>query len=122
MVYLLMADLVVICHIAFILFAFLGGFLLLRRQWWAWIHAPSFLWAGYIELTGGICPLTPLEDWLRTMGGGDTYRGDFIDHYFIPLLYPEFLTREIQIIIGIFVILFNVGLYARFWRRQGKTG
>jgi hypothetical protein len=121
MVYLRLADLVVICHIVFVLFAFLGGLLLLRRQWWAWIHAPVFLWSGFIELTGGICPLTPLEDWLRTLGGGDTYQGDFIGHYLIPLLYPESLTREIQILLGVFVILLNVGIYACFWRRQGKT-
>ncbi len=125
MVYPLLADLVVICHVAFILFAVLGGLLLLRQRWWAWIHAPAFLWAGIIELTGGICPLTPLENRLRTLGGGETYRGGFMDYYLIPLLYPETLTREIQIVLGVFVILLNVGLYTCFWRRpqrRGKTG
>lgn len=117
MVYPLLADLVVICHVVFVLFAVLGGLLLLRRRWWAWIHVPAFLWAGFIELTGGICPLTPLENQLRALGGGDTYRGDFTNHYLIPLLYPESLTREVQIVLGVFVILLNVGFYAWFWRR-----
>jgi hypothetical protein len=124
-VYLLLADLVVILHVIFVLFAILGGLLILRRQWWAWIHVPVFLWAGFIETTGGICPLTPLENRLHFLDGGDIYRGDFIDHYLIPLLYPESLTREIQILLGIFVILFNVGLYTWFWcgvQRRKSTG
>jgi hypothetical protein len=125
MEYLLLADLVVIFHMAFILFALLGGLLFWRWRWWGWIHAPAFVWAGVIELTGGICPLTHLEYRLRILGSGDTYRGDFIDHYVIPLLYPESLTRDIQITLGTFVILFNIGLYASFWlirQQKGKTG
>ncbi|MBA4422069.1 MAG: DUF2784 domain-containing protein [Syntrophus sp. (in: bacteria)] len=118
----LFVDLVVICHVGFVLFAVLGGLLILRSRWWAWIHVPAFLWAGFIELTGGICPLTPLENRLRALEGRETYRGDFIDHYLIPLLYPDSLTREMQIVLGVFVILLNVCLYAWFWRRpQQKT-
>ena len=125
MLYPLLADMVVFWHVGFILFAALGGLLILRSRWWVWIHAPAFLWAGFIELTGGICPLTPLDNRLRTLGGGETYGGDFIGHYLIPLLYPESLTREIQIVLGLFVILLNIGLYAWLWRRpqqKGKTG
>ena len=124
--YLFLADLVVICHTAFILFALLGGLLLWWQRWWGWIHVPAFVWSGIIELTGGICPLTHLEYRLRILGRGDTYRGDFINHYVIPLLYPESLTREIQIVLGACVILLNVGLYANFWHTQWwqkkKTG
>jgi len=122
MVYPLLADLVVIWHVIFVLFAVLGGLFILKRRWWGWIHIPAFLWAGFIELTGGICPLTPLENRLRALGGGYTYRGDFIDHYLMPLLYPESLTREIQIVLGVFVILLNVGLYAWFWSRPQQRG
>lgn len=113
--YALLADLVVILHTLFILFAVLGGFLLHWRRRWVWLHAPAFLWAGFIELTGWICPLTPLENWLRSLGGGDLYRGDFIDHHLIPLIYPHSLTREIQIILGSMVIFLNVILYVYFW-------
>lgn len=118
----LLADLVVIIHGVFVLIAVLGGLLVFRWRWWAWFHVPAFLWAGFIELTGGICPLTPLENRLRTLGGEAAYQGDFIDRYLIPLLYPSNLTREIQITLGIFVILFNMGVYALYWYRLQQKG
>lgn len=119
---LLLADLVVIIHGAFVLIAVLGGLLVFRWRWWAWFHIPAFLWAGFIELTGGICPLTPLENRLRALGGEAAYQGDFIDRYLILLLYPDDLTRKTQIVLGIFVILFNMGIYAVYWRRLRQKG
>ncbi len=118
----LLADLVVIFHGVFILIAVFGGLLVFRWRRWAWFHVPAFLWAGFIELTGGICPLTPLENRLRDLGGGAAYQGDFIDRYLIPLIYPNDLTREIQIAMGIFVILFNMGVYALYWYRLQQKG
>lgn len=115
---LILADLVVILHGVFVLIAVLGGLLIFRWRRWGWFHIPAVLWAGFIELTGGICPLTPLENRLRTLGGEAAYRGDFIDRYLIPLLYPSALTREIQIVLGIFVILFNVGIYAVYLKNK----
>jgi hypothetical protein len=114
----LLADLAVLLHVGFVLFAVFGGLLVLRRRRWAWLHVPAFLWAGFIEFTGGICPLTPLENWLRDRGGLSVYRGDFIDHYLIPLLYPENLTREIQILLGAAVLLLNAAIYALLWFRS----
>jgi hypothetical protein len=120
----LLADLVVIFHGVFVLIAVLGGLLVLRWRWWAWFHVPAFLWAGFIELTGGICPLTPLENRLRALGGEAAYEGDFIGRHLIPLLYPSDLTREIQIALGIFVILFNLGVYAwcRYKLKRDREG
>ena len=118
--YLILADFIVILHGLFILFAAGGGFLLLSRRWWAWLHAPAFLWAGYIELTGGICPLTPLENRLRYLGGSNTYQSDFIGRYLLPVIYPESITRNIQIVIATLVLSFNVILYIWIWRRKQK--
>lgn len=116
--YLLLADLVLILHGAFVLFAALGGGLLMHRPWWGWIHGPAFLWAGFIELTGGICPLTPLENRLRFLGGKEPYPGDFLERYLTAWLYPESLTRETQVILGILVLVLNAGLYLYLWRRS----
>ena len=114
MAYRLLADLVVILHVVFVLFVALGGFVVFWKRRWAWLHVPSFLWAAWIEFTGGICPLTPLENLLRARGGLAVYRGDFLDRYLMPLLYPDALTREIQIGLGLFVLVLNAGIYARF--------
>ena len=117
------ADLVVMAHGMFVLFAVLGGLLVLRHRWWAFLHVPAFLWAGFIELTGGICPLTPLENRLRLSGGGSAYEGDFIAQVLLPLLYPEALTRNIQILMGVFVLLLNAAIYLAVLHRirQGKN-
>jgi hypothetical protein len=117
----LAADLVVIGHGAFVLFAVLGGLLVFRSRRWIWLHVPAFLWAGLIELTGGICPLTPLENRLRALGGGEVYREGFIEHTLIPLLYPEDLTRGLQIGLGIFVLSLNVTIYCVARHRSRRT-
>jgi hypothetical protein len=116
MAFRLLADGVVLIHGAFVLFAVLGGLLVLKRRRWVWLHLPAVLWAGFIELSGGICPLTPLENRLRDMGGEGGYGGDFIGRYLLPLLYPENLTREVQISLGIAVLLLNIAIYFRIWR------
>lgn len=111
MLYRLLADLIVVVHLAFVLFVILGGFLLLRSKRAAWLHLPAVLWAALIEFGGWVCPLTPLENWLREKGGAIPYRSDFIEHYIIPLLYPVFLTRGLQIVLGFLVLAVNLGIY-----------
>ena len=120
-VYLLLADAVVLTHLAFVLFAVLGGFLALRWRRVMVIHWVAVLWAAMVEFSGWICPLTPLENWLRQQGGGAGYRSDFIAHYIVPVLYPAGLTRELQIVLGILVIVVNLGIYWRVLKSK-KSG
>ncbi len=87
----------------------------------AWLHVPAFAWAALIEFRGWICPLTPLEKRLRQLGGEAGYAGGFVEHYLLPLLYPSGLTRELQILLGAFVLLVNVVLYTWIlWRAFGS--
>lgn len=111
MLYRILADLVVGLHFSFVLFAVLGGFLVLRWRRSAWIHVPAFLWAALIEFVGWMCPLTPLENWLRKEGGSIGYQSGFVEHYILPVLYPSELTRSLQIVLGLFVIVINLGIY-----------
>ncbi len=111
MLYRALADLVVIVHFLFVLFAVGGAFLVLRWRGVVWVHIPAAIWAALIEFAGWICPLTPLEKYLRVHGGGSGYDGGFIDHYILPVLYPRGLTREVQIVLGTLVLLINVGVY-----------
>ncbi len=120
MAYRIVADAVVLLHFAFVLFVVLGGLLTLYRRWWAWIHLPAAAWGALIEFGGWICPLTPLEKWLRMQGDGGAYEGGFIQHYIVPVLYPAGLTREMQVGLGVAVVLINVAVYWRFFSRRGQ--
>ncbi len=111
MIYGILADIVVLIHLFFVLFTVLGGFLVLWKHYLAWLHVPAALWAAYIEIAGGICPLTPLENWLRFQSGDSTYAGSFIAHYMGSLLYPAELTRDAQIVMGLGVVFINVSIY-----------
>ena len=122
MAYRLLADLVVIFHAAFVLFVVLGGLLVLRKRWLMWVHLPAALWGALIEFAGWVCPLTPLENALRRRGGEAGYTGDFIDHYIVPVLYPEGLTREHQILLGLLVVVINGLIYWRVFTRRRRAG
>lgn len=107
-----LADAVLLLHLAFILFVVCGAFAVRRLPWLAWLHLPALGWGAFIELSGGICPLTPLENRLRAQAGEAGYEGSFVGHYLVPLIYPEGLTRELQVMLGIGVIALNVVVYA----------
>ena len=113
-----LADLVLVLHFAFVAFVALGGFLVIRWPKIAWAHVPAAIWGAGIEFTGWICPLTPLENALRARAGGAAYEGDFVARYLLPVLYPEGLTRDAQVVLGSIVIFGNAVLYAVAARRH----
>ena len=118
MIYRWLADAVVLFHFSFVLFVVLGGFLLRRWPRLVYLHVPIAVWGVLIEFAGWICPLTPLENHLRMLGGEAGYEGGFIDHYIIPVLYPGDLTRTLQYVLGIFALLINILAYALYFRRR----
>lgn len=113
----LAADLLVAVHLAFILFVILGGLLVLRWRWIAWLHLPAAAWGAAIEFFGWICPLTPLENRLRAAAGQVGYTHGFIEEYLEPIVYPAGLTADIQIWLGVGVIAINGLIYAWVLRR-----
>ena len=115
-----LAGAIVVIHLAFVLFAASGALFALRWQWLPWLHVPAAAWATYIELSGGICPLTPLENDLRARAGLDYYSGDFVARYLFPVLYPDGLTRGAQAVIGSLVLTVNVMLYTWLVRRRQR--
>ena len=117
----LLADAVVVFHLLFIVFALAGGALVLWRRRFAWLHLPAAVWAAYIEFSGTICPLTPLENTLRRRAGGAGYEGGFVEHYVIPLIYPPGLTPTVQYAIGAIVVVVNVIFYVSAWRRRAVS-
>jgi hypothetical protein len=113
MFYRLAADLLVIAHLLFIIFVVAGGFLLLKWPRLVSLHIPAAVWGALIEFEGWICPLTPLEQYLRRSGGQSVYSGGFVQHYVEPVVYPAGLTREMQILFGIAVVAINLLAYGR---------
>jgi Protein of Unknown function (DUF2784) len=111
MLYLLLADIVVFIHFTFILFVIFGGLLFLRWRRNVWFHVPAAIWGTLIEFGGWICPLTPLENLFRMKGGAASYQSSFIDHYVLPIIYPETLTRSTQIAFGLVVLIVNLFVY-----------
>ncbi|WP_319522594.1 DUF2784 domain-containing protein [uncultured Desulfosarcina sp.] len=113
MIAILAANFVVLVHLSFILFVVLGGILALRWRKIALVHLPCVLWGVMIEWVGWLCPLTPLEYRLRRLAGDAGYSGGFVDHYIMPLVYPAGLTRNMQIGLGVFVLVMNLLVYGR---------
>jgi len=117
MSYRLLADLVLVVHAAFVVFVVLGGLAVLRWPRLAWVHLPAAIWGAGIEFAGGICPLTPLENHWRRLAGEQGYTAGFVEHYVVAALYPEGLSRGLQVALGLAVLAVNAAVYLRLWSR-----
>lgn len=117
-----LADLVVVIHLAFIAFVVFGALLAFRWRWIPWLQVPLASYGVLLELRGWICPLTPLENWLRQTAGGVGYSGGFIEYYLIPIIYPTWLTSDTQVSLAALVVLANALVYSLVWlsRRHRK--
>ena len=115
-----LAALVVAIHLAFVVFVSAGALLALKWPRIVWFHFPAVIWGVWIEWSGGVCPLTPIENHLRVRAGLAPYESDFIARWIFPLLYPEGLTRELQFALGAVVLTVNVGIYAWLLARRRR--
>ena len=120
MKYMLAADAVMGFHFLFIAFALFGSFLVLWKRCILWLHLPALAWGAYIELSGNICPLTPIENHFRALAGQDTYYGGFIAHYIGPIIYPDGLTRSAQYLALVVLIAVNLIGYSLVWRHRRR--
>ena len=118
MPYALLADLTLLLHATFILFVVFGGVLVFWRRGIAWLHVPCALWGALIEFKAWICPLTYLENDLRAKAGASGYSGSYIDHYLMPLVYPQGLTSDVQIMLGVAVLIINAAIYSLLWYKM----
>jgi hypothetical protein len=121
MSYGILADVVVVLHLMFIFFVLAGGLLVPKWPWIAWLHVPAAIWGAAIEFSDWVCPLTPLENWLRALGGETSYNSDFISQYLLPILYPRHMTRDLQLLLGTVVIILNAAIYGWLWHRQARS-
>lgn len=110
MLYNVLADIVLLLHFLFILTVIFGALLVFKWPRFAWFQLPVALWGMLISLIGWVCPLTPLENYFRSMAGQEEFSGGFIGHYLLPIIYPGEMTREMAIGMGVFVLAWN-GLF-----------
>ena len=118
----LAADALVVLHLGFIVFVVVGGFLVWRWPRLIWIHPPVALWGGLVEFFRWTCPLTPLENRLRSIAGDTGFEGGFIDHYVVPIVYPPGLNRTLQLALGVTVVLVNAAAYTLYFKRKRPGG
>jgi hypothetical protein len=122
MFYIITANTIVCLHLGFVCFVVLGGLLGLKWRRLIFLHLPAAVWGALIEYQGWLCPLTPLEQHLRQAGNQAGYSGGFIEHYLLALLYPDYLDREMQIVLGTFVVVVNLAVYGWIiWRGTRKA-
>ena len=119
--YELAANLTLIVHFAFILFVVFGALLFFVATKIIFIHFPALIWGSYIELTNSICPLTYLENWFLHKANLTTYSEGFIQNYLVPIVYPASLTKDLQIYLGIALIVINIVFYAFIFNKLKKN-
>jgi hypothetical protein len=117
-----LADGVLVLHGLFIVWAALGALAVWRWPRLALLHLPALAWAVWIEASGGVCPLTPLENSLRRAAGQAGYSGGFIDHYLGGVIYPAGLTRQTQWLVAGALLLINLVAYGLIIRRARRRG
>jgi Protein of Unknown function (DUF2784) len=120
MLHAVLADAVLVLHGLFIVWAVFGAVAVRWRSWLVALHLPALTWAVWVSFSGGVCPLTPLEQALRRAAGQAGYEGGFIEHYLTAAIYPAGLTVELQMAFGLAVLAINAVLYAGWWRRQRR--
>ncbi len=121
MLYHTLADLVLVLHLVFIIFVVAGGLLAWRWRWVPLVHVPAAVWGVFVEVTGNVCPLTPLENTLRRAAGASGYSGGFVEHYLAPAIYPSTLSHRVQLSLAVAVVLSNVAAYFFVWHRHRQT-
>jgi len=120
MLYRIAADCILLLHLTFTLFIVLGGLLVLRRPSLLWAHLAAVLWGVAVEWADWICPLTPLENYLRNKGGEAGYAGGFIEHYVAMVFYPENLTIELRYLLGMGLVAINLIIYGFIFRTRRR--
>lgn len=115
--YAILAALVLALHLLFILWVIFGALFTRRKPLLRWLHLISLAWGIAFELLPWSCPLTLLEDWMRSRAGVGAYEGGFLLHYLDELVYPD-VSATLLVATGVTVCLFNLGIYALRFRRR----
>jgi hypothetical protein len=111
----ILADTVLLVHFTFVLFAVFGGFVLFFDYRLVILHVITVIWSALVNLAHWTCPLTPLEQYLRTASGQVTFQGGWIQHYFDPIVRPLGMPHRMELIAGVSILVWNFMLYCLFF-------
>ena len=106
-------NLVLLTHFLFVIFVIFGGFLVLYQRKWMYVHLPALVW-GFLYSLCIICPLTPLEKYLKAQLGQEIYQEDFLQYYLTSILYPNGLSMDLQLSLAVLLCVFNLFLCMEF--------
>ena len=107
----ILSDAVLVLHFGWILFIILGFPIALGFGWWRLriFHTVAMVGTVIMQVTGTICPLTDLEEYLRrTVTPGFSYGGSFIISWLRHLIYIE------DIGVSLMIIYVLTGIYLAF--------
>jgi hypothetical protein len=114
--YRVLAEATMVVHFAVLVYLLLGGLLAWRWAAAIWPHLAIAAWGLTSTVFLWPCPLTMVEDWARRRSGEAGLSRGFIDTYLTGVVYPERYTTQIQIAIGVVVVLTWIGAAVRRMR------
>ena len=121
----LLADAVLVVHAVFIVFAIFGGLSTNRNGQWVKpaliLHLACAAWASTVVIMGWTCPLTPLEQQLRSAAGQQGFSSSFIEQYLLAVIYPDGLTRGVQVLLGVGVVVINTLVYGVLMLKSSRS-
>lgn len=110
------ADVVVIAHLAYLVFVAVGGILAWRWPRVLWFHVAAVVWSVSILVVGQDCPLTDLQRAAERRAGEPLDDRGFVDRYLEGVLFPERYTSTLRILMGVLIV---VG-WAGCWQRRRR--
>ena len=121
----LILNLTLVLHFLWILFLIFGVVFALKRSMIAWFHLGGLLFSLFINLFGFYCPLTYVENHLRSpCADSGVISGSFIARYLEQMIYPDVSEKTIRIIEILFVCLnlFVYGVLAKRYFLRSRPG
>ena len=113
--YAIAADGILTVHAVFALFAVVGAPLVFVDRRIAIVHVPVVVWSSVVNLAHWTCPLTPLERRLRVRAGQLSFEGSWTQRYLEPLVRPLGMPRQLELLAGVSVVVWNACLYGAMW-------
>ena len=113
------ADLTATLHFTFIGFVVFGVLFGRRSRLWMALHLAAMAYGVMIEVFYWYCPLTILEQYLRSKAGRGQYQDAFIAHYLNRVIYLD-APQWTLVLAAALVFAANLAIYLYWYRWQRR--